>query len=501
MKKNDIRNYTNLAVVVALLIWGAANIMASQSHTTVSAAGSSSFLGAFAPTIAVEKSSYKAGETVVITGKGFNRFERVSLEVESANDSLRTTLAHWDVYADGRGRIFTTYILSPSFSAREGGKYSIKAIGNETSLSARATIEASVTPVVRTDNPSCATLNADNTNFPTITSDFGFKIDSPVAQGTFTLTNNGSPPRVLTGGAPSDSSNTVTVTFTDFSNLTQSFGGSEPILFDWSATLGIDAVIVKGQSTNVYVYNPEATGDTSLETPQMRGLSHIEFCYDYGDLKIIKDAVPDSATDFPFTTSGTGATNNSLPAAFTLDDDNDPTLSNMIKFDITQFGAGNPITITESQVLGWEVRPGTGIQCTQTGPGSNDNNTIDIPNRRVTVVVDTNENVTCTFINDELTATSALAAVSGRVLDANGRAIRNVILSVTDLATGSVTYARTTTFGYYSFELPVGENYLISVSAKGYRFEPSIRVLTVNESLANTDFIGQLSSKKRRSRF
>ncbi len=58
--------------------------------------------------------------------------------------------------------------------------------------------------------------------------------------------------------------------------------------FDWTSTLGIDAVIVKGGSNaNVYAYDPEATTDDALHSPinpnndQPFAISHIEFCYDW----------------------------------------------------------------------------------------------------------------------------------------------------------------------------------------------------------------------------
>lgn len=56
--------------------------------------------------------------------------------------------------------------------------------------------------------------------------------------------------------------------------------------FDWTSTLGMDAVIVKGgPNANLYIYNPPAAslGDTGLHAPvnpngQYAGVSHIEFC-------------------------------------------------------------------------------------------------------------------------------------------------------------------------------------------------------------------------------
>jgi hypothetical protein len=60
-------------------------------------------------------------------------------------------------------------------------------------------------------------------------------------------------------------------------------------LFDWAATQGIDAVIVKGgPNANVYLYGSEATSGNDLHAPRnpsngsYYGLSHITFCYDRG---------------------------------------------------------------------------------------------------------------------------------------------------------------------------------------------------------------------------
>jgi hypothetical protein len=59
----------------------------------------------------------------------------------------------------------------------------------------------------------------------------------------------------------------------------------------WTSNIGVDKVILKGGAgssggtvgSNIYTYNPEATGDTDLVVPNGTALSHIEFCYDTGD--------------------------------------------------------------------------------------------------------------------------------------------------------------------------------------------------------------------------
>ncbi len=142
--------------------------------------------------------------------------------------------------------------------------------------SARATHEASdngVVPILVAGNPNCAALNADNANFPSITSDFGWKIDEGAPNnGVYTLTagtQNGDP-TVLTGGAIADPSNSITIS------------NSDGFFFDWAASLGIDAVLVKaGNAAATYVYTPESFADGGLHAPDQKDISHVEFCYDY----------------------------------------------------------------------------------------------------------------------------------------------------------------------------------------------------------------------------
>ncbi|MGE5249453.1 MAG: hypothetical protein ACM3QS_04490 [Bacteroidota bacterium] len=117
---------------------------------------------------------------------------------------------------------------------------------------------ASVTPIFVPGNPSCTDLGYT----------FGYKVDPPNS-GTYSI----------------DGFNSVTVQ-------------TDGVYFDWSATLGIDAVISKGgDNANLYVYEPptESFGDTGLHSPinpntgTPYGLSHIEFCYDY-ELSVSKTA-------------------------------------------------------------------------------------------------------------------------------------------------------------------------------------------------------------------
>ncbi len=132
---------------------------------------------------------------------------------------------------------------------------------------------ASVTPVLnKSMNIKCESLG------------YAHGSDHYTASGTYTLDNG---------------VDTVTI-------VTTSSG-----LASWSSTLSMDAVIVKGgnQGSNVYIYNPEAYGDTNLTTPNNpneapAGLSHVEFCYDY-EVQVNKTARTSYTRDWSWTINKT----------------------------------------------------------------------------------------------------------------------------------------------------------------------------------------------------
>ncbi|HEU4828537.1 MAG TPA: hypothetical protein VFT04_05030 [Gemmatimonadales bacterium] len=109
-------------------------------------------------------------------------------------------------------------------------------------------------------------------------------------------------------------------------------------------------------------------------------------------LKIIKDAVPNSATDFDFDATGAG-----LPADIDLDDDADPGLPNFALF--SQLTPGGTRTVTETASATHTL---TGIACTgattstvQIGADAD----FDAGDAGVTVGLAAGEDVVCTFTN------------------------------------------------------------------------------------------------------
>lgn len=88
-----------------------------------------------------------------------------------------------------------------------------------------------------------------------------------------------------------------------------------------------------------------------------------------------------------------------------------------------------------------------------------------------------------------LGTTAATVPVSGRVLTADGRPIRNVYVSIV-LPTGEVRTVVSSSLGYYSFaDVEVGRTYVLSANAKRYSFNDAVRVILLNEERNGEDFI------------
>jgi hypothetical protein len=75
--------------------------------------------------------------------------------------------------------------------------------------------------------------------------------------------------------------------------------------------------------------------------------------------------------------------------------------------------------------------------------------------------------------------------VGGRVLTADGRAIRGAIVSLTD-PQGNTRNLRTNAFGYYNFEdVEVGATYTLTAASKRYTFNPQI--INVTDNIGDAD--------------
>jgi hypothetical protein len=145
--------------------------------------------------------------------------------------------------------------------------------------------EGGVQPEEKSGNPTCAELSPGTTELT---------INAP-GDGTF-----------------SDGTLTVTLDVRDTA--------AGPV-FDWTSNIGIDSIFVKGgPGGNLYVYDPEATGDSGLHAPlnpennTFFGLSHISFCY---DVEPPPPPPPPTTTTTTTTTTLPETTTTSLPETTT----------------------------------------------------------------------------------------------------------------------------------------------------------------------------------------
>lgn len=84
---------------------------------------------------------------------------------------------------------------------------------------------------------------------------------------------------------------------------------------------------------------------------------------------------------------------------------------------------------------------------------------------------------------------AAGATVSGRVTLAAGNGIRNVRVALVE-ADGTLHVTKTSSFGYYRFEdIPAGQTVIVSLASKRYIFNPSTRVVTLNDDLGDFDWV------------
>lgn len=88
-----------------------------------------------------------------------------------------------------------------------------------------------------------------------------------------------------------------------------------------------------------------------------------------------------------------------------------------------------------------------------------------------------------------LAPTAASVSITGRVRSADGRGVRNAIVTLTDAA-GNARTARTSSFGYYRFdEIEAGQTVVIGVRSKQYQFTP--RIFSVTDNVTDVDFTAE----------
>ncbi|MFL6373285.1 MAG: carboxypeptidase-like regulatory domain-containing protein, partial [Pyrinomonadaceae bacterium] len=86
---------------------------------------------------------------------------------------------------------------------------------------------------------------------------------------------------------------------------------------------------------------------------------------------------------------------------------------------------------------------------------------------------------------EPLGTTAAMVGISGRVLTADGIALRGVRVTLDD-GTGHPISATSNAFGYYHFDaVQSGGTFMLNATSRGYTFSP--RVVSVTDQLTGLD--------------
>ena len=117
-----------------------------------------------------------------------------------------------------------------------------------------------------------------------------------------------------------------------------------------------------------------------------------------GAITIVKEADPADGTDFPFD-GGCGL------GQFTLSDNNDGIGDRQTWTGLTP----RSHTVVESVPTGWKL---DNISCTTNDP--NDTTVVDVPNKTVTIDLDSGEQIECTFFNSEEPTAVTLASFTAQ---------------------------------------------------------------------------------------
>jgi hypothetical protein len=279
----------------------------------------------------------------------------------------------------------------------------------------------------------------------------------------------------LTGTYAGDSSTKITITFTaNTVNPVLAWGGHIADRNDWAGQGG-SASDIAGSPYHTRLLDLNGSGgnqDRSLSNVAVRLISRII---------IIKQAAPESAQVFGFTTTGNGLSN------FTLVDDgvdNDATPNN-ISFTVPLgTGQSQAASVQETANGFYDL---TNLTCSVQAGGTSTTSP-NIPAASVNITLNYGDTVTCTFFNSVTTA--ANVSVSGRVTDAFGTPVSRAIVTIQNLSSGEVQSLSTGSFGNYRFEdLPSGESYIVTVSHRRYTFSNNSQIFTLSDAIENLDFV------------
>jgi hypothetical protein len=95
---------------------------------------------------------------------------------------------------------------------------------------------------------------------------------------------------------------------------------------------------------------------------------------------------------------------------------------------------------------------------------------------------------------ETLAPTAASVVVGGQVKTADGRGIKNVVVTIT-FPNGLTRTAISSSFGYYRFaDVPAGEIYIFSAAAKRFTFAQNSQVRQISDDTQDIDFVADANN-------
>ncbi len=271
-------------------------------------------------------------------------------------------------------------------------------------------------------------------------------------------------------GFVGDKSASITVTFTaDVVNPVLAWGGHISTRTDWGSENS--AVAIPGSPYHTRLLDLDGSGGN-----QDRSLSAAAVVYP-ASITIIKDATPNSAQSFDYTTTG-----GLSPASFSLVDNG--TAANTHAFtgiiDFTTY------SVTESPLAGWALDT---VACSVASANGGSQTVNDAT---VTIGLKEGELVTCTYTNDQLYGT--ISGYKWKDLNGDGQWQKDTEPGLRDwkilLSTGVYTY--TDANGYYAFTGLDASTYTVSEEQKQnwvqtYPAHPNTHSVTLDYGQTVTD--------------
>ncbi len=377
----------------------------------------------------------------------------------------------------------TVHTVEIGYDIIKGGPHAIDYLGTFNDTEATADPCASVSGCTLGLPTSTIPITADTV---TVTNNINPNTGMPIVQlpGQFTMWGGNllsfSYTSVNVGGG--DTERTVTLTFTaSVANPVLAWSGHVGWIGDWGA--GNSAGGISGSPYHMRLIAFDGQGgnqDRSLSADAVTASGAVFI------KKVVNTLFPTpgtaSTTVFSFTAGA-----NFGPTSFSLvDDDGGPGIDTQQGQTITSFGPGNTITVTETPIPnGWTI---SDVNCVESGLQDSTKSPSLGPS--ASIIVQLAEVVTCTFTNTQQAPSAADVSISGRVVTSDGTGISNARLTVINAATGEAKTSLTNPFGFYAIDdLAVGQFYILRVSHKRYTFAEKSRTFTLNDDIADVDFI------------